>query len=70
MHADLFGAALANNADAPVARHMVELLLADGSQNLGQGLGSAAGSITLEAMVHFDNLQIEPRTKNLRRLAR
>ena len=55
---------------ATVPRHLVQLQLAHLGQDFRQRFGRAARRVLFEAMVHFDDFQIEVRAQNFRRLAR
>ena len=68
--ADLRTRSLAHDAFAPVPQRFLELELAHVGEDFEQRRRRAAGRVFLQAMVHLDDLEIEARPENLRRLAR
>ena len=69
VHTDLRGGAFAGEAVPAVPGGLRQLQAQCVGKDLGQGLGGAAGRVLLVAMMHFDHLDVEGWTEDLRRLA-
>ena len=70
VHPDLRIGPLTDNALAAMAQFLSERHLAHFSQNFGQRGGCAAWRISLEAMMHLDNLEVEVGSQHLGRFSR